>query len=91
MFRLAEGHRDDHGPFVESVLRLLKSHYLLLMERIEGADRSVKRWYYALAVESAEADIPALLTKALHERDAVQRLWAARQARGYSESLYFSR
>jgi HEAT repeat protein len=79
--RLGQAARDDHSQIVEAVESLLKSADCreALLRGAESDDRSLRRICFRLVVEAEGSDTRAVLERALADRDAMIRLWAARQ------------
>jgi HEAT repeat protein len=83
LVRLAECSRDDHWPFVASVVDLLRKAECrpALLEGTASTDRFVRRTCFRLAIDVPEISLKDVLTKALHDNDPLVRLWSARAAR----------
>jgi HEAT repeat protein len=81
VMRLGQAARVDHSQIVEAVESLLKSAECrdALLRGLESNNRSVRRICFRLAAEAEGRDAPAVLERALADRDTVTRLWAARQ------------
>lgn len=79
--RLGQMARADHGQVAEAVESLLKSADCrnALLRGLESKGRSVRRICFRLAVEAEGSDTRSVLERALADRDALIRLWAARQ------------
>jgi HEAT repeat protein len=84
VLRLADCGRDDHAPFVRSVLELLAGPESrpALLEGLASADRGIRRACYRLTLEATDIPAPEALRGAMRDRDPLVRLWAARTARG---------
>ncbi|MRG98541.1 HEAT repeat domain-containing protein [Polyangium spumosum] len=80
--RLRELGRDDHAPICAAIEALLEhpAFALVLDEGLDAPRRDVRFRCFMKALERPEADARRLLTRALADRDASIRLWAARAA-----------
>jgi HEAT repeat protein len=83
LLRLSECGRDDHAPFVSSVLQFLKETDCrsALLEGLASPDRSVRRACFHLAIEAVDFPMSVALGRGLRDDDPLIRLWAARTAR----------
>ena len=83
VLRLSTCGRDDHAPFVDAVLGLLRRAECreALAGGLADPDRLVRRACFRL-LAGADATVPEeVLERALQDADPLIRLWAAREAR----------